>query len=201
MTNLRNNNEFIATFCVPNETIYVRGFEKQKGGIYVGNIGDLVLRAQTKDQEAFRTLYETVYKELYQLAYYTLQNSYDAEDVVADTILTAYESIGKLKNPESFKSWITKITMNKCRRKIRNYMRREAELLDEVSIQETDVALRSDIKHALYTLSFEERQIVVLHLLCGYKGEEVSQILNIKHTTIRSKYRRSLEKLKKELQW
>lgn len=162
---------------------------------------DLVLRAKHNDNEAFLCLYESVYKELYQLAYYTLRNPYDAEDVVSETVIAAYESIGKLKRPEAFKAWICKIAINKCNQKIRQYMKRETTLPPDLEAKHTDSALSSDVRNALNMLDYEERMIVVLHVLWGYKGEEISKMLNIKHSTIRSKYRRSIEKMKNKLQW
>lgn len=161
---------------------------------------DLVLRAKCDDKEAFRCLYEHVYKELYQLAFYTLQNSYDAEDIVSETVLAAYESIRKLKNPEAFKGWICKIAINKCNQRIRHYMKREMVITEEIEAKSKDFSLSSDIRKALLTLNYEERMIVVLQVFWGYKGEEISKMLRIKHSTVRSKYRRALEKLKNELQ-
>lgn len=161
---------------------------------------DLVLRAKQNDKEAFLRLYEGVYKELYQLAYYTLRNTHDAEDVVSETVIAAYESIGKLKKPESFKGWICKIAINKCNQKIRQYMKRETTLSPDMEVKTTDSVLLSDIRSALGELDYEERMIVILHVLWGYKGEEIGKILHIKHSTIRSKYRRSLEKMKVKLQ-
>ena len=64
--------------------------------------------------EQFLELYETVYKDLYRLAYYYLGNSQDAEDVVGETVLKAYEKFATLRKKESFKSWIFKILVNQC---------------------------------------------------------------------------------------
>ena len=50
--------------------------------------------------ERFMVLYEMIYKDLYRLAYYYLGNSQDAEDVVGETVLKAYENFGKLRNED-----------------------------------------------------------------------------------------------------
>ena len=55
------------------------------------------------------------------------------------------------------------------------------------------------IQELLSALSDEERQIVVLAVFGGYKGEEIAKILHMKHSTVRSKYRRALKKLEQYL--
>ena len=57
--------------------------------------------AQQGSSEAFSRLYATVYKDMYHIALYSLRNSHDASDAVSDTVLDAFCTIKKLKNPES----------------------------------------------------------------------------------------------------
>ena len=60
-------------------------------------IADTVRMAQKGSQDAFMELYQLFYHELYAYACYMLHHKQDAEDVVADTIVAAYESIGRLR--------------------------------------------------------------------------------------------------------
>ena len=62
--------------------------------------------------ERFLVLYESVYKDLYRLAYFYLGNTQDAEDVVGETVLRAYEKFSTLRNEAAFRSWIFKILVN-----------------------------------------------------------------------------------------
>ena len=66
------------------------------------NEKELVIKAKKGDINAFCLLYDMYKKKLYNYAYYKLGNSADAEDVVQDCVLTAFEQIHKLKNPEAF---------------------------------------------------------------------------------------------------
>ncbi len=45
-----------------------------------------------------------------------MKHSQDAEDVVSETVIAAYENIKKLKKEESFRSWIFTILMNQCKK-------------------------------------------------------------------------------------
>ena len=73
--------------------------------------------AVSGDKQAFSRLYALVYEELYRTAFYSLRNEHDAADAVSDTVLDAYNSIGKLWSEEAFRSWIFKILSVKIKRK------------------------------------------------------------------------------------
>ena len=65
---------------------------------------------------------------------------------------------------------------------------------------EPDYTDRPAVQAAMESLSEEERMIVALYVLGGYKGEEISKMLQLKHSTVRSKYHRALGKMKKQLE-
>lgn len=149
--------------------------------------------------EQFLELYETVYKDLYRLAYYYLGNAQDAEDAVGETVLRAYEKFGLLRKKEAFRAWIFKILVNQCMTYLRKKSaKQEGELAEEPFFEPKleDAIITQDL---LSVLSGEERQIVALSVFGGYKGEEIAKLLHIKHSTIRSKYRRALKKLEQHL--
>ena len=58
---------------------------------------------------------------------------------------------------------------------------------------------QTEILELLQTLTEEERLIVTLTVFGGYKSEEIAHMLHRNHNTIRSKYRRALQKLQQEL--
>ena len=58
-------------------------------------------------------------EEMFLLANSIVNNYHDAEDVVAETILTAYEKIYTLRDEEKFKSWLMQILVNNARKEIK----------------------------------------------------------------------------------
>ena len=149
--------------------------------------------------DQFLELYETIYKDLYRLAYYYLGNAQDAEDVVSETVLKAYEKFTSLRKKEAFKNWIFAILVNQCRTFLRKKAARgTSELVEEPSFEPSleDITV---VKDLLAVLSEEERQIVILSVFGGYKGEEIARILHIKYSTVRTKYRRALKKMERYL--
>ena len=152
--------------------------------------------------ERFMELYQTVYRDLYRLAYYYMGNPEDAEDAVQDTALSAYEHFGSLKKEASFRFWIFRILVNCCKKSLKKRGRRELPMEEPQEVQEADggcLMTQAETLEFLKILSEEERLIVVLTVFGGYKGDEIAGLLRRNHSTIRSKYRRALKKLEQEL--
>ena len=149
--------------------------------------------------EQFLQLYEPVYKDLYRLAYYYIGNSQDTEDVVGETVLKAYEKFDSLRKKEAFKSWIFRILVNQCMTYLRKKTTNGVVELKEEPVFEPALEDGTAVQDLLAVLSGEERQIVVLSVFGGYKGEEIAKLLHMKHSTVRSKYRRALKKMEQQL--
>ncbi len=149
--------------------------------------------------ERFMELYRTVYKDLYRLAYYYVGNAADAQDLVQEAVLAAYENFGKLKEEEAFRAWIFRILVNCCRKHWRKMRRPEAAAECPEGFYEPELSAGPRVQELLCRLSKEERLIVVLTVFGGYKGEEIARILKKNHSTVRSKYRRALKKLELEI--
>lgn len=149
--------------------------------------------------EQFMELYQTVYKDLYRLAFYYLGNAQDAEDAVQEAALAAWENFGGLKNRASFRPWIFKILVNRCRKVFRRGRGAEQPVSGPEQAYEMELSSRVEMTELLSRLTREERLIVTLAVFGGYKGEEIARILGRNHSTIRSKYRRALKKLEPEV--
>lgn len=145
--------------------------------------------------ERFMELYQTVYQDLYRLAFYYLGNVQDAEDAVQETALAAYEHFGTLRREEAFRAWIFKILVNCCRKHWRENMAKTQPMEEQDAVCEPVRSSQAEIEEMLRGLTEEERMIVVLTVFGGYKGREIARILGRNHSTIRSKYRRALKKL------
>ena len=129
-----------------------------------------------------------------------------AEDAVQDAVLAAYEKFHQLRDREKFAPWIMQILVNRCRRRMKTWFRREKDIdgispSQEVELSsEPDFATASAVKQVFWELKEEERMIVALSVFGGYTSEEVAGILGRNHSTVRSKYRRALQKMRKKLE-
>ena len=158
--------------------------------------------------EEFMKLYETVYQDLYRVAYYYLGNGADAEDAVQDAVLAAWENFGKLRRKEAFRAWIFQILANVCKKSLRRRALRgypsenplQEGNAEKGTAEEGGLTERLEILELLSGLDEEERMIILLSVFGGYKGEEIAGILKRRHSTVRSRYRRALKKLERKLQ-
>jgi len=159
---------------------------------------ELVERAKRRDKDAFAGLYELVYQDMYRFALYTLKNRQDAEDVVSDTVADAFESIRRLRSAEAFQGWIFKILSNKCKRKLKEYVRKTVEVPDDLCMGQdfTEGAL---VREAFAKLTDEERLIISMQLFAGYSSREIGQVLHKSDNTVRSSKSRALKKLEQLL--
>ncbi|MGI6772065.1 MAG: RNA polymerase sigma factor [Clostridiales bacterium] len=164
-----------------------------------------VQKAIGGDAQAFAELYSIYAKDLYRFALYCLKNEKDAQDAVQDAVLLAFTKIGSLRNEAAFKSWLFKILSNCCKTRL---MKSSASpvFLDISSAEHITgddenipASLKSELLEVLDTLSAEDREIVLLSALAGYKSHEIAEMLGCPSSTVRSRLARALKKMREQL--
>ena len=157
----------------------------------------LVKSAKSGDVHAFARLYETVYKDLYRFALYTLRNEADAEDVVSEAVTDAFASIHKLRRDDAFRAWIFRILTNKCKNKLKEYVYKTVDLeeVENLVFEEQEMEEGLHIREVFSRLSDEERLIISMHVFGGYTSKEIAAILHMNANTVRTKESRGLKKM------
>jgi len=163
-----------------------------------------VLLAKNGNSASFCKLYELYYKDMYRYAYYTLGNQADAEDVISETVLDAFNGIKNLKKPEKFKSWIFQILSIKCKRQIATYISNREHMKDtgdsnELTQEDYPYAEHMDVRRAFENLNDKEKMILSLMIFGGYNSRETAKILKTQEGTIRSTKSRALAKMSQYL--
>src|ERR1700750_3150611 len=98
---------------------------REEGDVSVG-ADDLMSRAQTGDGEAFRELTEPYRRELHVHCYRMLGSFHDAEDVLQDTLLAAWQGFSGFEGRASLRTWLYRIATNRCLNARRSATRRRA---------------------------------------------------------------------------
>ena len=127
--------------------------------------------------EEFIRCYEEIYPRMYKTAYYYLKNAEEAKDAVQDAALISYEKWGQLREKEKYAAWMMQILVNRCKRRMRTWFRKEDDIEDilsnrsEETSKETDFAMQAAVKEVFWELKDEERLIVALSVFGGYTGD------------------------------
>lgn len=168
------------------------------------NEKELVIKAKKGDIDAFCILYDNYKRKLFNYAYYKLSNNEDAEDVVQDCMLTAFEQLDKLKNPKAFSSWLYTILYHGCISAIKEQIkqRNNSDIEDyknTLSYDNTADIEREELKQALSILNEDDKNIVLLSVVVGLNSKEIAKITGFTAGNVRQKLSRSLSKMKRYL--
>ena len=167
-------------------------------------LDELIIGVANNDKEAFNLLYEKTSVSVYSFALSILKNLHDAEDVLQDCFISIYDSAAEYRSYGKPMAWIITIAKNLCLKKLRDRKKEPEPLPDNTDISFSDNGSVTAEDKILLTmcmnvLSDEERQIVVLHAVSGFRHKEIAQILSMQLSTVLSKYHRALKKLRKNM--
>ncbi len=140
---------------------------------------------------------------MYHTAYAILKNDSDCADAVQEAIFKAYKSLGRLKNPEYFKTWIIRILVNTCYSQLKS-RRYTAESDDIGNISEPaaeDDYSKSELMLEIAALEEKYRVPLMLYYLDGFTTEEIARSLGITPAAVRKRISRARLMLRERLEW
>ena len=163
-----------------------------------------IARIAEKDSSALAALYEKTKNAVYAYSLSVLKNTHDAQDILHDCFVAVYSSASEYKPLGKPMAWIMTIAKNLCLMKLRQN-KRNADIPEEdfeKYLDANDSLSGEDrliIRECLTVLSDEERKIVVLHAVAGFKHREIAKFTGLALPTVLSKYSRAIKKLQKIL--
>jgi len=171
---------------------------------------NLIDGCKAGDQKAQFQLYKLYYKAMYNTSLRVVGDTMEAEDIMQESFLSAFEKIETYSGSVSFGAWLKKIVINRSldainRKKavfedIDNHreLRTVAEDDDSDFVEYLDVKVEA-VRSAINKLPDGYRIILSLYLLEGYDHDEIGEILSISSSTSRSQLSRAKQKLVNEL--
>lgn len=158
----------------------------------------LVKKAMQKDADAFTTLMRGQMQNMYKTARALLYSDEDIADAIQDTILTCWEKLTQLQEPKYFRTWMTRILINKCNDILRKQQRMVlVETLPETPAPDLGFA-NLEWEQVLNRLKPRDRIVVILYYVEGFKTSEIAQMLDIAESTVRNRLARSRGQLATE---
>jgi RNA polymerase sigma-70 factor (ECF subfamily) len=167
---------------------------------------DLIEGCRKSNRKSQIRVYELYYKAMYNTSFRIVNNSFEAEDIMQESFIDAFEKIDTFKETGTFGSWLKRIVINKSLDHIKKN-KPEIFSIDEKDYDVKDYREADDsyadhvfyqmkmIYEALDQLPDNYRIILSLHLLEGYDQQEIAQILNISYNNVRTRYSRAKQSL------
>jgi len=162
------------------------------------DINTIISDVASGSMESFGELYDTLSERVFNYARTITRNKEMAEDITHDVFLQVYKHaarIGKMSDPVSY-------IMVSVRNHSYNMLKREKRVADLQDDTADDVCSISSVYNrilfddAFNSLPINQREVVYLHLICGYKHKEVAAIQNVPLVTVKWRYGQALKKLK-----
>lgn len=172
---------------------------------------DMLIRAQNGDEEAFTSLVLQYQNPVYNLCYRMLGNAQEAEDAAQETFWRAFQAIRRYDRNRSFATWLLSIAAHYCidqQRKKRITTMEIEDWMEEVipdhnpepekQVRENEE--RQFIQLLLSTLNPQDRAAVILRYWYECSEEEISQVLQLSVSAVKSRLHRARLRLAQQYQ-
>ncbi|WP_331713713.1 RNA polymerase sigma factor [Lentibacillus sp. JNUCC-1] len=167
-------------------------------------------RLREKEEEALIELMNTYGDYLLRTAILLVKDTQTAEEIVQDTFVTAFNKITQLDDPAKLKSWLTTITVNKCRSQMRKWSwkhirlhkqdehDRPPEIDPEAGPEEQFLTklTHARLANAIQELDYTYREVITLYYFNEMKIKDIAHYTKSSDNTIKSRLTRGRAKLK-----
>jgi RNA polymerase sigma-70 factor (ECF subfamily) len=179
---------------------------------------NLVTQAREGDTSAFGVLMNRYNAKIYRLAYHITQNREDAEDVLQETFLKAYEHLDQFQGNSKFYTWIVRIAVNQALMKLRRRKTDKSVSLDETIDTGEDNLVREIaawgedpeqrfsreelgeiLDTAIQSLEPPYRSVFVLRDIEDLSTEETAEALSLSVPAVKSRLLRARLQLREKL--
>lgn len=143
--------------------------------------------------------FDEIYNEYFDRIYFkilsTVKNAEDAEDIAQEVFMSVYKNLKNFRNESNVYTWIYRIAINKTYDFFRRKKIDSLELNDEILKIDTGEDFNTSIllEEKLKELSPEEREIVILKDIYGYKLREISEMKGINISTVKTTYYKAIK--------
>lgn len=123
---------------------------------------------------------------------FRLSNHTDAEDILQEVYMTAYQKFTSLRNKKCFKSWILCIARNKCNDYFRNKIKVEEISLDSIGenfLQKGRCGITQNtlVRSTMEEMQKKHRDILSLYYFYGFSQAEIAEKMKIPTGTVKSR--------------
>jgi RNA polymerase sigma-70 factor (ECF subfamily) len=178
---------------------------------------DVVARAKTRSETAFEQLVEHYQRRAFRLAWKITRNHEDAEDVLQNAFVKAFQNLPDFRGDSRFYTWLVRITINEALMNLRR--RRSNEVSMDESQQAADTTVPLEIKDqaanpekrylqhevqrilaaTINELEPSYQAVVQLRDVEGLSTEQTAQALDLTSSAVKTRLQRARMKLRESL--
>ncbi|MCA1031363.1 sigma-70 family RNA polymerase sigma factor [Bacillus timonensis] len=147
--------------------------------------------------------------EIKRIAYLYVKDHSLSEDILQEVFITCYNKMDTFREESSYKTWLIKITINKCKDSLKRWSLRNIIYKDKLDtnlieqntpemqfISKTvDIHLANQILH----LPVKFREVIILFYYQDLSLDEISDVLNLNVNTVKTRLHRARTRLRDEL--
>ena len=149
------------------------------------------------DVNEFTARIENLKTRLYRTAFLYVNSESVALDAVDEAVFRGFKSLKKLRQPEYFETWMTRILINECKKELRRRKREQPlDTIPETAAERFDAL---PLKEAIFCLPQELKEVIILRYFSGLTLAETAKSLEIPQGTVATRQRRALSLLKLKL--
>ncbi len=169
---------------------------------------DLIQQTAQGNLEAWGVIMKRYKRQVFGIALSFLKNPHDAQDIVQDTFLKAYEKLDQYDLKRKFSPWLFAIAANLCKNKLKRDrftrpLKNPGRLFNsQQSDPEEKVAKERReelVKRSLNGLPYKYRAPLILRYYAKSSYGEISQALKIPLGTVKTRLHRAKARLRNEL--
>jgi len=179
--------------------------------------GDVVARAKTRSEAAFEQLVDQYKRRVFRVAWKITCNHEDAEDVVQNAFVKAFQNLPDFRGDSRFYTWLVRITINEALMKIRRRRSNEVSIDESKEADGRSVAIeikdqaanpeqrcsQDEVQRILAAnindLEPTFRAVLQLRDIEGLSTKETAQALDLTSSAVKTRLQRARMKLRKSL--
>ncbi len=147
------------------------------------------------DEEITR-IYNKYVDTVYKICFMMSKNIPETEDATQNVFMKLIKHLDDLKNDEHIKAWLIVTAQNECKNMLKHWFRSKRADVDSMPLATYEETKSDDTLEKVFNLEAKYRLPIYMYYYEGYSTSEISQILNIKHSTLRTHLSVGRQKLK-----
>lgn len=169
----------------------------------------LLTQMKEGNQQAFRTMYEATYKDVYRTVAFLVDHQQDREDIMNEIYMQMWTSLANYDTNRPFHFWLNGLVIRQIQRyrvkswrrfrifeRIRVFSREESHWDQPKVLMD---GANQVISQAIHKLTDKQRMVIILRFYHEYTLEEIANLLEIPLGTVKSRCHAGLQVLRKNL--